>query len=340
MEKWVEDLFTKEVFQKAAEYYGADIANAKKLGDFENYVYEVHKNGIPYILRLTHSSHRSKDQVEAELEWVNYLHSQGVNVSLVSYSENGNIVEEISAGDTAFFVCLFDKAPGEAVSVKSEWMAPSLYKEWGRTIGKMHRVTKDYKEGGSVREHWYDEDLLKNMESYLPSTEEAIINEGKELIRQLHLLPAGRDEYGLIHSDIHSGNFFYHEGEIHVFDFDDSSYHWFASDIAIPLFYSTWARMSGKNLEERSEFGEVFLTHFLKGYLEENSLDDQWIKRIPLFLKLRDYVLFTVFNKKFDVNNLPESAANAIRGIKERLDSDELIVNLDYERILNVVNGE
>ncbi|WP_456272009.1 phosphotransferase enzyme family protein [Bacillus sp. AK031] len=340
MERWVEDLFSKEVLQKAAEFYGADIANAKKLGDFENYVFEIHKNDRPYILRLTHSSHRCKDQVEAELEWVNYLHSQGVNVSLVSHSENGNIVEEIPVDDTSFFVCLFDKAPGEPVSVKSEWMAPALYKEWGRTIGKMHRVTKDYQEGETAREHWYDDDLLKNMEIYLPSTEEAIVKGGKELVKQLTSLSAGKEEYGLIHSDIHSGNFFYHEGEVHVFDFDDSSYHWFASDIAIPLFYSTWAKMSGENLNERSGFGEEFLTHFLKGYFEENSLGDEWIKRIPLFLKLRDYVLFTVFNKKFDVENLSAREASAISGIKERLERDELMVSLDYEQILNKVKGE
>ena len=260
MEKFVEDLFTKEVLQQAADFYGGDIENAKKLGDFENYVYEIHKQGKPCILRLTHSSHRSKDQVEAELEWVNYLHSEGINVSLVSHSANGNLVEEIQipAGDSSFFVCLFDKAPGEPVSVKSDLMGPDLFREWGKTTGKMHRVTKNFEKGNAEREHWDDDDLLKNISSYLPAEDGEIIREGKEIIEKLHSFPAGKNEYGLIHSDIHSGNFFYHEGEIHVFDFDDSSYHWFASDIAIPLYYSTWGKMGGKTLRKGQLLAKCF----------------------------------------------------------------------------------
>ncbi|MGM0846289.1 MAG: phosphotransferase enzyme family protein [Bacillota bacterium] len=334
MEKWVEDLFNEEILLKAADFYGADVTNAKQLGDFENYVYEVHRHGSPYILRLTHSSHRSKEEVEAELEWVNYLNAQGVNVSLVSHSREGNLVEEISAGETSFYVCLFDKAPGSSVGVQSDLFSLTIFKEWGKTIGKMNSATKGFTAGSSRREHWHEDDLLKNMSNYLPKEDKEIIKEGQQLIEKLHVFSIGRDEYGLIHSDIHSGNFFYNEGEIHVFDFDDCSYHWFASDIAIPLFYSVWAKMSGKNLEERSQFGEEFLTAFLTGYFQENFLDEEWIKRIPLFLRLRDIVLYTVFHKKFDMNNLSEGEAGAIASIRERLVNNELIVELDYERIL------
>ncbi|WP_113930419.1 phosphotransferase [Bacillus sp. P14.5] len=337
MEKWVEELFNKEVLQKAADFYGGDISKAKKLGDFENYVYEIHKEDKPYILRLTHSSHRSSEQVEAELEWVNFLHSQGVNVSLVSHSSAGNLVEEIPAGDTSFYVCLFDKAPGSPVGVQSDLFSLPLFKEWGKTVGKMNKATKGFVEGKAHREHWHEDDLLKNRSAYLLKEDEAIIKEGEELVEKLQTFPTGPDEYGLIHSDIHSGNFFYHEGEIHVFDFDDCSYHWFASDIAIPLFYSVWAKMSGKDLEERSRFGEEFLTSFLSGYYEENSLDEKWIKRIPLFLRLRDIVLYTVYHKKFDINNMSEREAGAVAGIKKRLVDNELIVELDYESILSKV---
>ncbi|TYS15416.1 phosphotransferase [Rossellomorea vietnamensis] len=337
MEKWVEDLFNEGILKKAADFYGAEVTKAKKLGDFENYVYEVHREGIPYILRLTHSSHRNRAGVEAELEYVNYLNAQGVNVSLVSHSLAGNLVEEIPAGDTFFFVCLFDKAPGEPVRVQSDLFSPPLFKEWGRTIGKMNKAAKGFSEGRAHREHWYEDDLLKNMSTYLSEEDTAIIKEGEELIEKLHSFSTGRGEYGLVHSDIHSGNFFLHEGEIHVFDFDDCSYHWYASDIAIPLFYAVWAKMPGKELEERSRFGEEFLKSFLSGYFEENTLDEEWIKRIPLFLRLRDIVLYTVFHKKFDMSSLSEREAGVVAGIKKRLVNNELIVELDYESILSKV---
>jgi amicoumacin kinase len=337
MEKWVEELFNEEVLQLAADLYGGNSANAKKLGDFENYVYEIHKGDKPCILRLTHSSHRSREQVVAELEWVNYLHSTGVNVSLVSHSAHGNLVEEIQAGKTSFYVCLFDKAPGSPVGIGSDLLGPALYQEWGRTIGKMNRVTKDFKEGQSLRAHWYDDDLLVNISNYLPAEDLGIIHEAKAIVETLQGFTAESNEYGLVHSDLHLGNFFYSEGEIHVFDFDDSSYHWFSSDIAIPLYYSTWGKLGRSSLEERSAFGEEFLMNFLIGYYRENDLEDQWIMRIPLFLKLRDIVLYTVFHKKFDINNRSEREAGAVAGIRKRLIDGEPMVQLDYEKILSLV---
>ena len=78
----------------------------------------------------------------------------------------------------------------------------------------------------------------------------------------------------------------------------------------------------------------------MKGYFEENSLDEEWIRRLPLFLKLRDIVLYTVFHKKFDMSSLSEREAAAIGGIRTRLKNDEPMVNLDYEKILTVLKSE
>lgn len=102
MEQWVEKLFSQEVLNEAALCYKADASNAKKLGDFENYVFEVERNDKPYILRLTHSSHRSKEELEGELKWINYLNGHGINVSLVHESINGELVEVVPVGESNF----------------------------------------------------------------------------------------------------------------------------------------------------------------------------------------------------------------------------------------------
>src|SRR5690606_22344488 len=131
-----EELFSDEIVHEAAKRFNCDAGNAKKLGDFENYVFEVHKGNIPYILRLTHSSHRTKEEVEAELIWINFLHKEGVNVSLVSHSNQGKMVEVIEVKDSNFYVCLFDKAPGLAVKGNAPIFNEQLFKQWGRIIGK------------------------------------------------------------------------------------------------------------------------------------------------------------------------------------------------------------
>jgi len=38
------------------------------------------------------------------------------------------------------------------------------------------------------------------------------------------------------------------------------------------------------------------MNSFLKGYYKENNLSKYWIERIPLFLKLREIVLYAVIH--------------------------------------------
>ncbi|BCB02814.1 phosphotransferase enzyme family protein [Bacillus sp. KH172YL63] len=337
MEKWIEELFTGEILADAASRFGCDVKEAKKLGDFENYVYEVHKEESPYILRLTHSSHRSKEEVEAELNWVNYLHKHGVTVSLVNRSEAGNLVEVIEAGETQFYICLFDKAPGHPVKINDPLFDDPLFYLWGKLTGHMHRVTKEYEPDGTRRERWDEDDVL-DFKKYVTSTEDKeIVEKGHRTKEIISRFPETKDSFGLIHSDIHPGNFFYHEGDLHVFDFDDSSQFYFMSDVAIPLYYSVWWKYRNETLEDRSRFGERFLVSFLKGYRTECDVENEWVERIPHFLLLRDLTLYSVFHKKWDLTNLSEAEESLIHQLRDRLVKDEPIAELDYRKILDEV---
>ncbi|MBM7704409.1 phosphotransferase enzyme family protein [Metabacillus iocasae] len=338
MEKWIEELFSEHVLEDAASRYKADAIHAKKLGDFENYVFEVKKNETPYILRLTHSSHRSKEEVEAELQWINYLHEHGVTVSLVHHSENGHLVETIDVKGSAFYVCLFDKAPGEPVRA-NDALSSTVFEKWGQITGKMHRVTKSYKPKGTKRARWDEGDLF-DFGRYVTNKKDAdIVKAANALVNQIKQLPESDDVFGLIHSDIHPGNFFYHEGDIYVFDFDDSSYHYLISDIAIPLYYHIWFHHRNEDVETRSKRGEDMLVHFLSGYLREHDMSDEWISRIPLFLALRDYELYAVFHKKWDVTALDEREAALLDQIRDRLVRYEPIVELNYNQIIRTVKA-
>ncbi|MET1014132.1 MAG: phosphotransferase [Paenisporosarcina sp.] len=337
MEQWIEDLFSQEVLNKAAAFFHADARDARKLGDFENYVYEVIKDGTPYILRLTHSSHRSKEEVEGELTWINFLHSHNIPVSLVHKSENNELVEVLPVSDSFFFVCLFDKAPGAALKPNSPEFGPELFYKWGAITAKMNRHTEDYPPN-TGRKRWDEDDLIE-LDQFIDNEKDAVIIEGnRQLVNELKQLPETKDVFGLIHSDIHMGNFFYHEEQIHVFDFDDAMHFHYVSDIAIPLYYATWWKLRNETLETRSAFGTDFLNHFLKGYLSERPLPLEWLERLPLYLKLRDYTLYGVFHKKVDLAN-NEAENQLVAGIRKRIMNEELIVELDYKAIWEQANA-
>ncbi len=77
MEIAVERVFTKEILARAAKAFHVTVEE-KPLGDFENYIFKAKgDNDEDYVLRLTHSSHRSKQEVEAELDFYDMLRETG-----------------------------------------------------------------------------------------------------------------------------------------------------------------------------------------------------------------------------------------------------------------------
>jgi amicoumacin kinase len=328
MEKSVEILFTEDILKRFLTSFGLQ-SEVKKLGDFENYVFEVYLGDGPVILRITHSSHRSKEEIFAELDWMNYLHNQRVNCPAVFKSINNQIIEGQQAEDGSFFyACLFSKVPGNPVKIKSEEFNEQLFYAWGKEIGKLHAVTKDYQPIYEIplRPTWEDEELL-NIADYVPNENE-IIKNTKLLINQLKALPKNKDNFGLIHSDIHSGNFFYDGESIHVFDFDDCSYHWYASDIAIPLYYSIFYGYKSAGKSEQEQFSKKFLTPFIKGYEQHNSLPEGWKEQMPLFFMLRDITLYSVLHKKISPEDRDESLNQMLETLRKRIINKESIVTL------------
>lgn len=324
MEQVVEKVFTKEILQKAALQFGLTI-DEKPLGDFENYIYRGQtKDGVPRVLRLTHSSHRSKAEIEAELTFLKYVRENGANAAGSLSSLNGNLVEEFIASDgTSFFASMFEWADGRLVDRTNPnvWNDDLMY-VWGKTIGKLHALTVNYPKTNN-REAWDKEAYLNEMIQH-----EEIGPYTIELLEEMKSYPRPKESYGLIHSDLHLHNFFVNdEGKITAFDFDDLQYNYFISDIAIVLYYTAWG--SKGTDEEKSAFAKYQLEIFRKGYETEYILDEVWYNRIPAFLKCRDHVLFYVLNMKYDGKERSPRIDELCEQIRERIINRKAIVDLN-----------
>lgn len=341
MKTSVEILHTKEIIHHFLKTFSLH-EEYKLLGDFENFVYEVYRDGDPYILRITHSTHRELEDVYAEIEWIHFLAKHGVNVQTAIQSIHGKYVEFISAKDqSVFYASLFTKAPGKPVNIREVPVQRNLFYAWGQTIGQMHKVTKGYEPSPVIkRRPQWDEDELLNIEKYFPDSDILEKVNAKGIIDQIQSLPKNIENFGLIHSDIHSGNFFYDESGIHVFDFDDCCYHWLVSDIAIPLYYSCLSRYSADQAKDREEFGKLFLQAFLDGYRSECELPDNWEQQLPLFLMLRDVTLYSVLNKKISPEDRTERVNDMLYEIKLRVRLRKCIVNIDLYSISKKIAAE
>ena len=295
MEHYMRDHLTEEIIDKAMKLYDIEANTIHFLGGFENFVFEYVKHGISYILRFVHSNHRPYEHVLAELEFIDYLHEKGASVSNVVHSIHDHIVEQVDIDDTQYFtIAVFDKAPGSYV--KPEDITPEFWRSFGVEVGRMHRLTKDFKPKHK-RPHWYEENFMDIAKRSLEEDDMDILEMFEQITTEIKSLPVTSDNYGLIHTDLHFNNLYYDNGRFTFFDFDDSAYKHFLSDIAIILYYYHMQKrkkiVTTKDMEYYQSVRDI-LGWFLSGYETEYHLDRTFFRYLNVFLSLRSVVLYVV----------------------------------------------
>ncbi|WP_171051835.1 phosphotransferase enzyme family protein [Alteribacter natronophilus] len=324
METYIDQLFTDDVFLEGIRKFGVE--KVRKVGDFENYVFEGVRGSRNVILRFTHSSHRDYEEVASELDWLMFLSGKGAGVSPALTSVEGRLIETAAVKDSTFYVTLFEKAQGSPVKIKEKLEDIRLIHAWGRETGRLHRLTKQYKPPAHIRKR---ADLVESFETqfapFLPHGDKKIVWQIRNVIDTLKQIPKTHNRYQLIHTDLHSGNFFYDGSTINIFDFDDSAYHFLASDIAIPLYYSM---LHIQDDHARAEKAKRFLSRFMQGYTQYSEMPPQLFKDLPHMLRFRDCELFGVLHKKWDVENLTPERRQFLNGIRSRLESGRAIVTI------------
>ncbi|MBN1211543.1 MAG: phosphotransferase [candidate division Zixibacteria bacterium] len=320
------------VLEEVAAKYGWEFENIKPVaGYFANLVYEIEKNNRVYILRLTHLSHRSPQQIEAELLWIRYLAEHDVPVIRSVSSTAGNLFEKIESEGELFTAAVFDKARGVIAGELEDGWDKTLFQEWGRVTGRMHALAKSYSPGdGSARRYdWFDDAYLQS-DRYVPDNQPRVLEKFHLLIDNLHGLPIDNESYGLIHADFHKRNFFVDAGRITLFDFDDCQYCWFISDIAISLF-SVIARE--KRESARPDVAREFLKYFLEGYSRENKIDPAWLGNLPLFLKLREMINYIDGCTHWDFNRLSPGQRRFVDKYRFNIENDVPLVDMDFTNL-------
>lgn len=283
---------TPDVVERAARLWGYDATDLRLISQVENFIYECGTAPASFILRITHEQHRSAQLVHAELEWMAYLASRGVSVAPPIRSSSGTLVETVFTDAAAFHVSAFALVPGREIAPADPAWNAELFARWGALVGRMHRVTNGFvPQSGARRPQWHTDDTIVVAPSLLPDGDPAR-RELDRLMAWMHTLPKPAQQFGLIHADVHSGNFLVDGDALHLFDFDDCCYHWFMYDIAVVIWHSI-PRRAGR--DERTQRANALLRPFLAGYAAEYPLDPAWVALIPEFLRLRDVLLlFTV----------------------------------------------
>ncbi|MBM84310.1 MAG: hypothetical protein CMJ78_27455 [Planctomycetaceae bacterium] len=325
MEASIKSQFSSELLADAISRFGITASTVKELDGFESFVYECELAGQLRILRISHSRHRSVDQIAAEIEWIQFLADHGLNVCFGVPSISGNFVERLGDDADHFIAAVFLKAPG--CPPTAEFQTPELFESMGRMMGQMHWLAKQYQPASTNCRHDWFTDVDGLARTYIPSDQPLIIEKFEAIIEETQSLSKDVDSYGLIHFDFHSRNFLVDDVTIHLFDFDDGLYSWFADDIAMALFYAVSHDCRGTEELARAN---GFLRHFLTGYRSKNELDGEWLQQIPLFLKRRELTLYAVIHRSIDLDNSDTWTKSFVDRRPWKIESDVPYIDLDF----------
>jgi amicoumacin kinase len=328
MEAFIKERFNQNILQEAINRFDGDAETATELDGFENFLYEFQRNKKASIMRIAHSSRRSKELIQGELDWINFLYDHNINVPKAFFSINNQFVEIIDDEHRdQFLSTCFSKINGQP-PWESGWTDEG-YRNFGRLIGKMHQATKQYQptHAGCQRPIWEDP-IIQDVERNLPKTETRIRDIYRTYYTHACSLPKEKDSYGLIHFDANPSNLLIDDhGVITLIDFDDCCYSWFVNDLAIILFYMVMGE------EDVTGFIEHFMKHFLDGYRSEHKLDAKWLKEIPTFLKLREIDMYALIVRDFGAETDDPWCRRFLDGRKQRIEQDVPYFDYDFTKL-------
>ncbi len=312
----------------AASLYGLSASEFHHLhGGHFNKVYGFQHEGRNYALRLTPPSEDTDlGRQRSILAWMAHLAAHGACVPQPLPSRNGNLVEVIPSPEGEWLAVALTQAEGilsEELSL--DQLGAKEFQLLGTSVGRVHAIARSYAPPRDVSfPQWETGD---NLFSHRICHEYWLQQKQFALLEQIRLLPRPVEAYGLIHCDLHFGNFFVDVPgrRITLIDFDDCTYGWFVMDIAVVLF-DVLVLYTGT---DKDRYGQDFLQSFLTGYLAEYPLPKFWLEQLPLFLKLLEINVYDTVARLY-----PESPGEWVvkfmTGRKDRLESDAPYVNLKY----------
>jgi amicoumacin kinase len=315
----VHRLFSQIVRDECFSRFG--VTSGQLVSQRHAFIFDAETPAGPCILKMVHPSHRPHDQLEAEIDWLLYVVGKGIAAPRVHLSVNSLHLERVPAGDSYFSAVSYEKLIGEPIG-DTLWNE-TLFQRWGNLIGRLHRLSAEYITK-KQRYTWYDSDFL-NLEAYVPRTDYEIRTAAEQVIRRVKDLPLSDFQYGLIHADVYQENLFWAKGELLLFDFDNCEYGHYISDIAIALYAALWRHF---DQPDPAKFAEGFLRALLLGYREEHALSQTEIEALPLFLQLREVLIYTVAKKMLDLNNLTPIQARLLKERGNRIAKNQPIVDL------------
>lgn len=180
-----------------------------------NAVYPYSYKKKTHYLRLTPALETTRKRLDDEIEFIQHLNIRGYTAVEINLTHGNSMVIEQETPFGKYFAISFKGVPGDII--ESLEMNDQLAYEIGKSLGKLHNLSREYKGASSS----YKDYLAKMMQWFELYGDESEIDLCKKLIEY----PIHEEQLILVHYDFQPDNLFYDGKNIHVIDFNDMMMH-------------------------------------------------------------------------------------------------------------------
>lgn len=276
--------FNTLILNELCARHGLNPKNAKLIKADSNLVYDCGDS----ILRISYSGIRTADDIEVELDWIDFLHRKKVPVVRIIPSLDNRRQERVGDNNDHFTAVRFEKIRGSTIS-EATWNA-AHFQKLGQLTGLIHRTSRAYRYQDHLRYRHWDELVECGYATMLPEDERELQRLNQHLLNEFRAFKRSSEQYGLIHNDIHHENYLLTgpKNQIILFDFEVACRSWYVYEIATALYYACLVNQKRNDVD----FERTFLHNFMEGYRTECSIPPIDFKVVLKFMLYRDLFLY------------------------------------------------
>lgn len=310
----------ENVKQRLGDLLGEGLMDIVPASDgLHNQVFIINKK---MVARLSSPS-RARNELEAELDWIIALDKAGVPVAKPITLIGHERIIPLDTDSNAYWLTFFHHTGGRPVDVSNlnEWNQPFFHK-WGSQIAEMHNV-----DVGELDRPVYLDSVEMNAWPMI----DWVKHREKQLLHQMVNWEKHPDTFGLIHNDLHQGNFHLNENRLIFFDFDDCAYHFYVHDLAVSIYHALWTGTAFH--PESKSFPFDFLISFLKGYATSRRLTSEMYDQLLICLQMREVYLYTLFVSEWNKNEMMDWQFDKLQKLEENIKSNIIPYKEELEKV-------
>ncbi|MGK0367644.1 MAG: Ser/Thr protein kinase RdoA (MazF antagonist) [Thermoproteota archaeon] len=229
-----------------------------------------------YLLRVHRLGYQSIPAIHEELNWLKRLSKTDINCQVPIANTKGKLISHVDGRNITIISWVEGRHIYKSVNKKHMQMLASL-------LSKMHKNTKSIKV--KYRQYW-DAKGLAGPKPFVGSINEVlglnnsqqkyILESSKEIFKRLKDYEKKTPhKMGLIHGDLHFGNFFLKNSELSPIDFDDCGFGFHLYDLSvIDVFMGYFVK--AKKLSKKNY--QILSDELLNSYSKINPLSDHDIR--------------------------------------------------------------